>query len=288
MCFYQPNRLPCTCSFLNLARPCSQAEFYPSIAPPFELPLASSSLPSPSPSGGDSGGVLIKPCPNQHITYEAGERYCLKCCRTRSRTMRMGMVDLSGEKDGNGFGDMDMIPLDSPDQDSSSNIDSDDCDDSGCGIGRIPPPYSPSPTLHTTRPNRFKRQQTSSPVMHLRMKWKKSLIRSVRASAAEAAAEEARVAKAKAEAEAEAARTVSIPDYMNMAMAMAMDDSKSVLAGCEIMGLGITVDGNGGVCLTDIPTASPVGRKMVSGSSGRSVNGSYRGVEFSTRVNGFS
>ena len=191
----------------------------------------------------------------------------------------MGMVDLSGEKDGNGFGDMDMIPLDSPDQDSSSNIDSDDCDDSGCGIGRILPPYSPSPTLHTTRPNRFKRQQISSPVMHLRMKWKKSLIRSVRASAAEAAAEEARVAKAKAkaEAEAEAARTVSIPDYMNMAMAMAMDDSKSVLAGCETMGLGITVDGNGGVCLTDILTASPVGRKMVSGSSGRSVNGSYRG-----------
>lgn len=203
--------------------------------------------------------------------------------------MGMEIVDLSGEEDGSGFGDMDMIPLDSPEQDSSG---SGGDDGRGGEILPIPPPHSPSPTLHTTRPNRFKRQPVSSPVMHLRMKWKKSLIRSVRASAAEAAAEEARVAKAKAakveaEAEAEAAKTVSIPDYMNMAMAMAMDDSKSVLAGCEVMGLGITVDENGGLCLSDIPPFPPVG-KVFSGLGGRSVNGSYRGVEFSTRVNGFS
>lgn len=266
------------------------------------MPLASS--PSSSSSGGGGGGVLIKPCPNQHITYEAGERYCLKCCRTQSR-MGMGMVDLSGEEDGSGFGDMEMIPFDSPEQDSSSSSSSSSGDGDGDGdvgsggeILPIPPPHSPSssPTLHKTRPNRFKRQPVSSPVMHLRMKWKKSLIRSVRASAAEAAAEEeeeARMAKAKAKAkaEADAARTVCIPDYMNMAKAMAMDDSKSVLAGCEIMGLGITVDGNGGLCLSDIPPVrpvSPAGRKMVSGSGGRTVNGSYRGVEFSTRVNGFS
>lgn len=201
--------------------------------------------------------------------------------------MGMEMVDLSGEEDGSGFGDMDMIPLDSPEQDSSG---SGGDDGSGGEILPIPPSHSPPPTLHTTRPNRFKRQPVSSPVMHLRMKWKKSLIRSVRASAAEAAAEEARAAKAKAakvEAEAEAAKTVSIPDYMNMAMAMAMDDSKSVLAGCEVMGLGITVDENGGLCLSDIPPFPPVG-KVFSGLGGRSVNGSYRGVEFSTRVNGFS
>ena len=201
--------------------------------------------------------------------------------------MGMGMVDFSGEEDGSGFDDMGMMPLDSPDQDSN-NINSDggdDCGDGGGEILPIPPPHSPSPTLHTTRPDRFKRQQISSPVMHLRMKWKKSLIRSVRAAAAEAAAEEANEAKAKAEAEAK--RTVSIPDYMNMAMAMAMDDSKSVLAGCEIMGLGITVDGNGGWCLRDVPPVLPAGGKMLSGSGGRHVNGSYRGLNLVPGLMGF-
>lgn len=252
------------------------------------MPLAS----LPSSSGGGGGGVLIKPCPNRHITYEAGEKYCLKCCRTRSRLgMGMGMVDFSGEEDGSGFDDMDMVPLDSPDQDSS-NINGhggDDCDDGGGEILPIPPPHSPSPTLHTTRPDRFKRQQISSPVMNLRMKWKKSLIRSVRAAAAEAAAEEAKEvkAKAKAEAEAEAERTVSIPNYMNMAMAMTMDDSKSVLAGCGIMGFGITVDGNGGWRLSDIPPVLPAGGKMLSGSGGRHVNGSYRGLSLVPGLMGF-
>ena len=203
--------------------------------------------------------------------------------------MGMGMVDFSGEEDGSGFNDTDMMPLDSPDEDSS-NINGDggdDRDDGGGEILPIPPPHSPSPTLHTTRPDRFKRQQISSPVMNRRMKWKKSLIRSVRAAAAEAAAEETKEAKAKAEAEAEAERTVSIPDYMNMAMAMAMDDSKSVLAGCEVMGLGITVDGNGGWCLSDIPPVLPAEGKMLSGSGGRHVNGSYRGLNLVPGLMGF-
>ncbi|PYH97362.1 hypothetical protein BO71DRAFT_396187 [Aspergillus ellipticus CBS 707.79] len=60
MCFYQPNKPPCTCTFYQLIAPCPNARKFPS-------PNA-----NPAP--------LIYTCPQRYFARGVGQRHCVKCC----------------------------------------------------------------------------------------------------------------------------------------------------------------------------------------------------------------
>ncbi|PWY92085.1 hypothetical protein BO70DRAFT_401837 [Aspergillus heteromorphus CBS 117.55] len=60
MCYYKPNKPPCTCHFLQLVQPCAKAVLYPS---PNENPAP-----------------LIQVCPEQLIARGVGQRHCVACC----------------------------------------------------------------------------------------------------------------------------------------------------------------------------------------------------------------
>lgn len=180
MCFYQPNKPPCTCSYCQLVHPCNQASFYHASSLPSSLPFPVAvpllPLPSPAPAdkeninGGSSGdclkghGTIIAPCSNVYITYEAGERHCLRCRRILYEGRNM---------------DMDMDLDDDVDEIWNEDI-FDDYVEHLCPLF-VATPAAPKTgmTIRSTKPKRyFKRESLSMPVMYLRWKWKETVARS--------------------------------------------------------------------------------------------------------------
>lgn len=60
MCYYQPNKPPCTCAFLQLIMPCDKSK----------------KLPSPN----NNPNPLVVVCGKKRLCRGVGQRYCVRCC----------------------------------------------------------------------------------------------------------------------------------------------------------------------------------------------------------------
>ncbi|KAH1548125.1 hypothetical protein LV164_004322 [Aspergillus fumigatus] len=104
MCYYMPNKPPCTCTYLQLIQPCSQVRI-------FAVPG------SPTP--------LIQVCPIRYIARGVGQRFCALCSRTADfgGSTSTAAVGLVGYPEQQGFGGSQLEPSSRQSQQQAMPID---------------------------------------------------------------------------------------------------------------------------------------------------------------------
>ncbi|EAW21242.1 uncharacterized protein NFIA_064060 [Aspergillus fischeri NRRL 181] len=104
MCYYMPNKPPCTCTYLQLIQPCPQVRV-------FAVPR------SPTP--------LIQVCPIRYIARGVGQRFCALCSRTADfgGSTSTAAVGLVGYPEQQGFGGSQLEPSSKQSQQQATPID---------------------------------------------------------------------------------------------------------------------------------------------------------------------
>ncbi|KAA8646432.1 uncharacterized protein ATNIH1004_007862 [Aspergillus tanneri] len=82
MCYYQPNKPPCTCAFLQLIQPCHDVQYFPS----------PNSNPRP----------LIQVCGARNLAHGVGQRHCIRCCGSSGLPDDSNNPDMIGDSSSGG------------------------------------------------------------------------------------------------------------------------------------------------------------------------------------------